>query len=114
MSSRRCTLLIVSAVAIIGSAALTSWHFYLRSRITSPDKFDLVRVGMTRQEVVAILGPPLSVGTETVGTRNETWESGRCLLVVSFERETVLDSEIFVADDSIWVWLRQLRGRLGL
>jgi hypothetical protein len=95
MSSRRRTLLIALAVAILGSAALVSWQFYLRSRIV-PYDFGRISVGMTRQQVVAILGPPTKVWPPEVWPPDptprsfqiefwhETWDSGRWHLASVF------------------------------
>jgi outer membrane protein assembly factor BamE (lipoprotein component of BamABCDE complex) len=99
MSRRRRTLLIALAAAVIGSATLASWRFYVRS-LAFPDKFTQVSVGMTRQEVVALLGPATPFYSASVsdhpGLSSETWQSGRWVFIVIFKEDgTVEDRQLF-------------------
>jgi SmpA / OmlA family len=113
MSSRRRTLLIALAVAILGSATLASWHLYS----TVPEKLTRISVGMTRQEVAAILGPPTATwvfSVQTADQRGESWDSGRWSLLVMFKSETAYRCELIKRDDPLLVWWRQIRKRLGL
>ena len=114
MRIRRRTL-IALALAIVGLAMLVNWYFYLRSRFISPAEFDLVSVGMTWPEVVAILGPPTGIGhIENVPERRiGIWNSGGWHLIVSFDNGTVVEHSIGETADSIWAQIRRLSMRLG-
>jgi hypothetical protein len=113
MSRRKRTLLIALVAAVIGSATLASWHFYLRSLVTVPEKFTRVKDGMTRQEVIAILGPPAWTIPQKLGIAAHRWDSGRWSITVIFDNDKVAQRDVFQTDDSLYSRLWQLRRWFG-
>jgi hypothetical protein len=93
LTSRRRTLLIASAAAFVVLAGLVVAYL-----ITAQQRFERINAGMTRQDVVAVLGPPKWVDRQT-----ECWESAGLVLVVRFKNDEVVFRQYhtFVLEDRI-------------
>lgn len=63
----------------------------------TPDNYERIEAGMTREEVHAVLGKPESVeGTSigNLGTSSETWTSGDRVITAHFAGDTLVSKAI--------------------
>jgi hypothetical protein len=105
-------LLLASLLLRVGAAPLALYYAILPAWLRGPvwDKYQQVRLGMTEEEVEAILGPPDSVEGGELMPSCSAWFVGEQTVAVDFDTDGRATEKRFRPWRSPW-WVRERKGR---
>ena len=94
----KCWYFWLGAVLLLGLAG--SVALICSSRSLTQERFDRIQMGMTFEEVVAILGEPIPFGAGSLGRESWTWEQCQDQITVVFEGRDACYKELHLATAS--------------